>query len=359
MTAKAKPTDEEFLTLQEIYSKAKKNLKPQIFDYFAGGADSEATLRRNQEAMSHFEFRPRLLRGLSAIDTNTTFLGIPLDVPVMIAPMASLGLIHPKADMLMARAAASVGTLHWLSTRTSLAPEDVAANAPNSLIFQLFWRGDNKWCENLINRIEAIGFRAIALTVDTPMYGRRERDLHNRFNHRKLPHGIQMPMDRSLREATLTWKDVSWLRRKTKLPFILKGIQTTEDAKLAVEHGVDCIYVSNHGGRQLDFAPPTIEILSEIADVVSKRSEIIVDSGFERGTDILKALALGAKAVLIGKLAAWGLAASGEEGVVRTLEILKLELMTTMANVGCGNITEVKPHFLGHTCMRPDKAPWL
>ncbi len=355
MSGKTKLIGEEFLTLREIYHKAKKILKPAVFDYFAGGADSETTLRRNQEAIGHFEFRPRMLRDVSAIDTKTTFLGIPLTIPVMVAPMASLGLIHRQADILMARAAARIGTLHWLSTRTSLALEDVIASAPDSLIFQLYWRGDNKWCEDLIDRIETLGFKALALTVDAPMYGRRERDLHNRFNHRTLPRSIKMPMDRSLREATLTWKDVSWLRRKTKLPLILKGIQTTEDAKLAVEHGIDCIYVSNHGGRQLDFAVPAIEILAEIAGVVKKRSEIIVDSGFERGSDVLKALALGAKAVLIGKLATWGLAVGGEKGVLRTLELLKLELITTMANIGCKSISEVKPYFLRQTCFRPDK----
>lgn len=346
MITKVKPTSEEFLTLKEIYLRAKENLKPQIFDYFAGGADSETTLRQNQEAMSHFNFRTRILQDVSTIDTNTTFLGIPLAIPVMIAPMASLGLINNKADILMAKATARMGTLHWLSTRTSIALEDVVAAAPDSVVFQLYWRGDNKWCENLINLIEKLGFRAIALTVDAPMYGRRERDLHNRFNHRILSHAIQIPMDRTLRESTLTWKDVSWLKKKTKLPLILKGIQTPEDAKLALEHGVDCIYISNHGGRQLDFAPPTIEIISEIVNVVKKRSEIIVDSGFERGTDILKALALGAKAVLIGKLAAWGIAAAGEEGVIRTLELLKLELITTMANLGCKNISEINSHFL-------------
>ncbi len=346
MKTKTKPAGEKFLTLSEIYNQAKKNLKPEIYDYFAGGSDSETTLRRNREAMSHFEFHPRLLRGIKRIDTTTKFLGIPLDIPVMIAPMASLGFIHPKADIPVARAAAHAGTLHWLSTRTSISPEEVAKSAPNSLIFQLYWRGDNQWCESLVNRVEALGFRAIALTIDIPMYGRRERDLHNRFNHRALPAGIHMPLDRSFREAELTWKDVLWLKRETKLPLIIKGIQSVEDAKLAVEHGVDCIHISNHGGRQLDFAPPTIEIISEIARVVKKRSEIIVDSGFERGSDVLKALALGAGAVLIGKLAAWGLAAGGEKGVIRTLELLKSELVTTMANVGCASIAETKPDLL-------------
>src|SRR5581483_2773555 len=257
----------EFFTLSEVYQTAKDNLTKEVWDYFAGGADSETTLRRNSSAMGHFEFRPRVLRGVGTIDISTTFLGLPLQLPIMMAPMASLYLIDREGDLAMARAASAFGTIHWLSTRTAYTPEAVikAANgAP--LIFQLFWRGDNNWCKNLVKRVEALGFKAVALTVDTPVYGRRERDLLNRFNHRKIPQGIEVPMDRTLHEATLTWKDVAWLRRTTKLPLIIKGIQSFEDARLAIEHGANAIYVSNHGGRQLDYAPATIEILAEIVE---------------------------------------------------------------------------------------------
>lgn len=347
---KEKRKTKEFVTLNEIYKEAKKNLAKEIWDYFAGGADTETTLRRNREAMGHFEFRPRVLRGLSTIDTSTTFLGLPISMPVMLAPMASLALIDEKGDLAMAQAASRVNTIHWVTTRTAHTPEDVAKIALSPLIFQLFWRGDNRWCKNLIERIEVLGFRGLALTVDTPFYGRRERDLENRFNHRTIPRGIEMPMDRSLREAALTWKDVDWLKRATKLPLIIKGIQSVEDALLALKHGASAVYVSNHGGRQLDFAPATIEILPEIVEALKGRIEVIVDGGFQRGTDILKALALGAKAVCIGKPAAWGLAAAGEEGVVRTLELLGIELRTSMANAGMAKISDITPDLVRRVC---------
>lgn len=342
-----------FVTLSQIYRVAKEHLSKEVWDYFAGGADSETTLRRNQEAMGHFEFRPRILRGLGTIDTSTTFLSLPISLPVMIAPMASLYLIDKDGDLAMARAAHRAKTIHWFTTRTAHTPEDVAKAAGGPLIFQLFWRGDNAWCERLIRRVEAFGFKGLALTVDTPMYGRRERDLENRFNHRTIPRGIKVPMDRSLREATLTWKDVAWLKRTTKLPLILKGIQGVEDAALAVEHGIAAVYVSNHGGRQLDYAPATIEILSEIVEAVKGRAEVVIDGGFQRGTDVLKALALGAKAVLIGKAAAWGLATAGEEGVARTLELFGVELRSAMANAGVGKIADITQKLVRRVCIYP------
>jgi len=348
---KRKENAKEFVTLGEIYHEAKRNLRKEVWDYFAGGADSETTLRRNQEAMAHFEFRPRVLRGLRDIDISTTFLGLPISLPIMIAPIASLYLIDKQGDLAMAKAAARVKTIHWLTTRTAQTPESVAKSLNTSLIFQLFWRGDNKWCRNLVRRIEDLGFKALAITVDTPMYGRRERDLENRFNHRTIPRGIDVPMNRAIRELTLAWKDVAWLRRITRLPLIIKGIQCQEDARLAIEHGVDCVYVSNHGGRQLDYAAPTIEILAEIVDTVGGKAEVIVDGGFQRGTDVLKALAFGAKAICIGKAAAWGLAVGGEEGVVRTLELFGIELKTAMANVGVGKIADITPKLVRKACI--------
>lgn len=333
---------EEFLTLAEIRRNAEKKLPREIWDYISGGSDTETTLRKNTSAMKHYEFIPKVLQNVSNIDTSTNFLKIPLALPVMIAPMASLHLIHSDGDLAMARAAGRMGTIHWLSTRTAYMPEDVQLASSGPLIFQLFFRGTNDWCEKLITKIEKLGYKALALTVDTPAYGRRERDLENRYNHRTGPRGIELPMDRNFREASLTWKDVDWLRKKTKLPFILKGIQNIEDAKLAVEHGVDAIYISNHGGRQLDYAPATIELLDEVVRKIGKKTEVIVDSGFTRGTDILKAIALGAKAVCIGKVAAWGLAA-GEEGVVQTLKLIDMEMRIAMANTGRAKIRDITP----------------
>ncbi len=342
---------QQFMTLPEVRRAAQRNLPREVWDYVSGGAETETTLRRNKRAMSHYVFRPRVLRDVSQIDISTTFLGIPLALPVMTAPMGSLGLVHPEGDVAMARATGRMGTIHWMSTMTASVPEEVAAASEGPVIFQLYFRGDNTWGEEVIRRIEAAGFRGLALTVDSSAYGRRERDIERRYDPRGTgSRALNPPMDRGQRQATLTWKDVEWLQRTTTLPLILKGIQCAEDARLAVEHGVPCVYVSNHGGRQLDHAPATIEVLAEIADAVAGRAEIVIDSGFQRGTDVLKALALGARAVCIGKAAAWGLAAAGDEGVARTLELFALELRIAMANTGQARLADVGPELVRRVC---------
>jgi len=342
---------QQFMTLPEVRRAAQRNLPREVWDYVSGGAETETTLRRNKRAMSHYVFRPRVLRDVSQIDISTTFLGMPLALPVMTAPMGSLGLVHPEGDVAMARATGRMGTIHWMSTMTASVPEEVAAASEGPVIFQLYFRGDNTWGEEVIRRIEAAGFRGLALTVDSSAYGRRERDIERRYDPRGTgSRALNPPMDRGQRQATLTWKDVEWLQRTTTLPLILKGIQCAEDARLAVEHGVPCVYVSNHGGRQLDHAPATIEVLAEIADAVAGRAEIVIDSGFQRGTDVLKALALGARAVCIGKAAAWGLAAAGDEGVARTLELFALELRIAMANTGQARLADVGPELVRRVC---------
>ncbi|MBX5489901.1 MAG: alpha-hydroxy-acid oxidizing protein [Chloroflexi bacterium] len=342
---------QSFLTLPELRRAAKRSLPPEVWDYVSGGAESETTLRRNRRALQHYQFRPRVLRDVHDIDLSTSFLGIPLRLPVMIAPMGSMYLVHPEGDVALARAAAQVGSVHWLSTMTHSAPEDVAAAAEGRVIFQLYFRGDNAWAEELIRRIEAAGFRALALTVDSAMYGRRERDLERRYDPRGVGNRVlNVPLDRGLRQTKLSWADVEWLKKTTHLPLILKGIQCAEDARLAAEHEVAAVYVSNHGGRQLDHAPASIEILAECVEAVAGRAEVIVDSGFQRGTDVLKALALGARAVCVGKLAAWGLGAAGAEGAARTLEILATELRVAMANCGVRRLTELTPALVRRVC---------
>jgi glycolate oxidase len=340
----------EFMTLPEIRRAGLANVPRPVWDYASGGAESETTLRRNRRAMSHYVFRPRVLRDVSQIDTSTTFLRMPLALPVMIAPMGSLCLLHPDGDVAMARAAGRLGTIHWLSTMTASTPEEVAAAATGPLIFQLYFRGSNEWAERLFRQVEAAGFRALALTVDSAAYGRRERDIERRIDFRDHPHGIDVPMERGRRQATLTWKDVEWLQQATPLPLILKGVECAEDARLAVEHGVAAVYVSNHGGRQLDHAPAPIETVAEVVDAVAGRAEIVVDGGFQRGTDVLKAIALGARAVCVGKAAAWGLAAAGEEGVARTLELIGLELRIAMANTGQARLADVGPALVRRVC---------
>jgi isopentenyl diphosphate isomerase/L-lactate dehydrogenase-like FMN-dependent dehydrogenase len=340
----------EFLTLPEIRRAGLRNVPREVWDYASGGAETETTLRRNRRAMSDYVFRPRVLRDVSHIDLSTTFLGLPLALPVMIAPMGSLCLLHPDGDVAMARAAGRVGSIHWMSTMTASTAEDVAQAATGPLVFQLYFRGSNEWAEALFRRVEGAGFQALALTVDSAAYGRRERDIERRIDFRDHPRGLDVPMERGRRQATLTWEDVEWLQQATPLPLILKGIQSPDDARLAVEHGVKAIYVSNHGGRQLDHAPAPIEVLAEVAQAVAGRAEIVVDGGFQRGTDVLKALALGARAVCLGKAAAWGLAAAGEEGVVRTLELFDLELRIAMANTGQARLAEVGPDLVRRVC---------
>jgi isopentenyl diphosphate isomerase/L-lactate dehydrogenase-like FMN-dependent dehydrogenase len=340
---------EQFVTLGEIRRAARRTLEPGVWDYASGGAETESTLRRNRRAMSHYVFRPRVLRDVSQIDTTTTFLGMPLALPIMIAPMGSTQLFHPDGDLALTRAAGRMGTIHWMSTVGAYTPEELAAVATGPLIFQLYFWGGYDWGEEVIRRVEAAGFRALCFTVDVPAYGRRERDLHNRFNPRGASRAIEVERDYR-RIASLTWDDVDWLKRTTRLPLIVKGITTPEDAVLAVEHGVEAVYVSNHGGRQLDHAPAPIEVLAEIADAVAGRAEIVVDGGFQRGTDVLKAVALGARAVGLGKIAAWGLGAAGEEGVYRTLELLALELRIAMANTGCPALADVTPALVRRAC---------
>jgi isopentenyl diphosphate isomerase/L-lactate dehydrogenase-like FMN-dependent dehydrogenase len=339
----------EFMTLPELRQAARAALAPDVWDYVAGGADSEATLRNNRRAMSRYVFRPRVLRDVSQVDTTTTFLGMPLALPIMTAPMGSLYQVHPDGDLAMARAAGRMGTVHWLTTMSASTPEEVSAAASGPLVYQLYFRGDYAWAESLIRRVEAAGFRALALTVDNAAYGRRERDIGRRRDSRDHPSGLDLPAGRG-RMGALTWEDVDWLRATTRLPLIVKGIQDPTDARLAAEHGVAAVHLSNHGGRNLDYSPAPIEILAESVVAVAGRAEVIVDGGFQRGTDVLKAVALGARAVVIGKTAAWGLGAAGAAGVVRTLELLGLELRIAMANTGQARLAEVGPALVRRAC---------
>lgn len=342
----------EFMTLPEVRRAALRNIAPDAWDYLAGGAESETTLRRNRRAFGHLQFRPRVLRDVSQVDTSTTFLGAPLTLPVMTAPMGSTHLFHPDGDLALARAAGRMGTMHWQSTVCVHSPEDVIAAASGPLVFQLYFWGDRPWAAELLARVEAAGFHAVAVTVDLAAYGRRERDLEKRYDPRAAQRAIPIMRD-PVRQAQLSWDDVDWLRSTIGLPLILKGIETAEDARLAVEHGVAVIHVSNHGGRQLDHAPAPIETLPEVVEAVEGRAEVVMDGGIQRGTDVLKALALGARAVLIGKLAGFGLGAAGEEGVARTLELLGLELRIAMANTGQARIGEIGPELVRRVCTVP------
>lgn len=322
---------------------AQISLKPDIWDYFYGGSGDEITLKENISAFERIKLLPRVLRDVRSVNMETTVQGTAISFPVIIAPTAFHSMAHPEGECATMHAAGKSGTVMVVSTFATRRLEEIASNALVSPWFQVYVYHDIELTGALVHRAQAAGYRAIVLTVDTPRLGKRERDRRNGFILPKNLHianidplliaGEYLP-----EPAVITWESVSWLRSQTSLPIILKGIMTPEDALLALDHGVNGIIVSNHGGRQLDGTVATIDALPHICRAVAGRCEIYVDGGIRRGTDILKALALGARAVLIGRPAIWGLAADGSEGVQKVLEILRDELELTMALAGCPNL---------------------
>jgi isopentenyl diphosphate isomerase/L-lactate dehydrogenase-like FMN-dependent dehydrogenase len=325
-----------FATIAEVIEAARARLDPDVWDYSAGGAGTEATLRRNRTALDALALEPRVLRDVSRRTTETTFLGLPLALPVMLAPVGTISLFDAGGAATCARAAARAGTAAFVGLLSVPSLEKVAAAADGPLVFQLYVRGDRDWTAALVDRAEAAGYAALCLTVDSAVDGRRDRDLRNRFDRsgRQERPNLGSAYARRHLQATLTWDDVEWLTGRTRLPVVLKGVTGAADARAAADAGVAGIVVSNHGGRQLDHQLSTIEALDRVLDAVGDRVEVAVDSGFERGTDVVKALALGARAVLIGKLQCWALAAGGEAALVDTLALLRDEILTTLALLG-------------------------
>ncbi|MEW6301502.1 MAG: alpha-hydroxy acid oxidase [Thermodesulfobacteriota bacterium] len=338
---------ERFMTLPEFRRTAKRILPPGPWCYGAGGAETETTLRRNRRAIQRLAIRQRVLVDVRQVDLRTTFLGIELPMPVAIAPMGGLIIFHPQGDCEMARGAGPSGTLAVVSGVTGWSVEEVARAAGGPLLFQLYFGGPRSWVKELLGRVELAGYRAVCLTVDLQVYGRRERDLLQRFDPRAAracaPNPSPPDMDY---QARLTWDDVAWLQSILSIPVGLKGIMTAEDARRAVEMGVQVIWVSNHGGRQLDHGQATIDVLPEIVNAVAGRAEIIIDGGFARGTDVVKALALGAKVVAMGRTMLWGLAVGGAAGVNRTLELLREEIATTLALCGQPSVRGLTPELI-------------
>lgn len=354
------------INLFEIEQLARERLPAMARDYYASGANDEITLRRNREAFDRMDLWYRVLVDVAGRDTTTTVLGEPLSLPVLVAPTAFHKLAHEEGETATARAASAAGTVMVNSTLSNTAVEDVVAAASGPVWFQLYVYRDREATRALVERAEAAGCSALVLTVDAPLLGRRERDVRNRF---RLPDDLRienlfaqgmgtMPAEHegsglaayfaTLLDPSLTWKDVEWLRSITSLPVVIKGLVRPDDAHRAVDHGASAIVVSNHGARQLDTSPATLDALPGVVEAVDDRVEVLIDGGVRRGTDVLKALALGARAVLVGRPILWGLAVGGEQGAARVLQLLHDELDLALALSGCTSVNDIGRNLVGH-----------
>jgi glycolate oxidase len=324
-----------FVSLQEIVMAARRNLPQYLWDHLSGGADSETTLLRNRQALDSLALRQRVLVDVRAIDISTTLLGRKLASPVFLAPVGGfVGYAHPEGARNVARAAVAHGTTAFISTAAKPSIEAAAEAVDEPLIFQLYVRSDRKWVEDILDHAKAAGYRALCVCVDRNYYGRRERDIIARA---RVHEGFGDPSF----QMALNWNDLAWMKERMKVPLILKGIATAEDARLAVEHGADVVYVSNHGGRQLDHAQGTIEVLPEVVAAVNGRAEVLWDGGVQRGTDVIKGLCLGARAVGVGKMLGWALAAGAQAGLKRMLELMDVEIRTALGLMGVTSLSQL------------------
>lgn len=349
----------DLISVFDYETAAREKLSAMAYDYYRGGSFDEITLRESHQAYDRLRLRYRVLRDVSERDLSTEVLGQSISMPVLIAPTAFHQLAHPEGEVATARAAAGAGTIMIVSTLSNRSIEEIAEATEGPLWFQLYVYRDRQTTARLIERAEAAGCTALVLTVDAQVWATRERDVRNRFH---LPEGLPvanlMPAGLddirasdtdsglaqyvvSLFDPTLAWSDVEWLAETSELPIVIKGIVHPDDARLAVEHGAAAIIVSNHGGRQLDTSVSTVEALPAVADAVGGRIPVLVDGGVRRGTDVVKALALGARGVLVGRPVLWGLAVDGEGGVAAVLEILRKELDVALGLCGCRVCAEV------------------
>jgi isopentenyl diphosphate isomerase/L-lactate dehydrogenase-like FMN-dependent dehydrogenase len=344
--------DLQYAVLHEFVAPAKRNLSKGSWDYLMGGAETETTLARNRLALDSLAFRPRVLRNVEQVSTSARVLGQKVELPVILAPIGSLQDFAPGGGVTPTLAAAKFGALHMLSSACAPGLEAVAQSVDYPKIFQLYVRGDVGWVDDFVSRAIANKYVALCLTVDLDYYGRRERDLAKRY---LTTSRRSRPADHF--QARFSWDEVARLKAKFKIPFILKGIATAEDARIALEHGIEGIYVSNHGGRQLDHGKGSMQVLPEVVEAVAGRAEIIVDGGFLRGTDIVKALALGANAVGLGRLQGLALGAAGEAGVVRMLELLQDEATRCLGLLGVTSFADLNPSYVAK--VEPLGRSWL
>jgi L-lactate dehydrogenase (cytochrome) len=369
------------VNIADLRERARRRLPGLVFDYIDGGAEDEVTMTRNSTAFSELTFRPRQCVPVPACDLTTTVLGTKVAVPFLLAPVGNCRSFYPQGDAHAARAAHAAGTVYTLSTFSGTRLEDVRAATPGPLWYQLYTPGGRDVAEAAIARAKAAGYTALVVTIDTPVAGMRERDVrrgvvpivngrfieslpflwqfasHPRwvwdflmdgaprvFPNVMLPGTGPMPsgdVATILEKTIVRWQDLRWMRDAWQGPMAVKGVHTAEDARCAVDAGADALIVSNHGGRQLDGAPASIRALPEVVEAVNGRIEVLMDSGIRRGGDIVKALSLGAKAVLIGRAYAYGLGAAGGPGVARAIEILRTDLVRTMRLLGCDAVSSL------------------
>ncbi|CAI5521680.1 unnamed protein product [Closterium sp. Naga37s-1] len=359
MAAPASNPSNTVTNISEFQCLAKEKLPKQAYDYYASGAEDQWTLAENRNAFERIRFRPRILIDVSSVDTTTSVLGHRISMPIMLAPTAFQRMAHPEGELATARAAAKFDTAMVLSSWATSSVEEVASVGPGLRFFQLYVYKDRQVVEQLVRRAERAGFKAIALTVDTPRLGRREADIKNRFvlpPHLTLKNfeGLNLgSMDKSQEsglssyvagqiDRSLSWKDIAWLKSITSLPILVKGVITAEDAEISIEYGAAGIIVSNHGARQLDYVSATICALEEVVKAARGRVPVFLDGGVRRGTDVLKALALGAAGVFVGRPVPFALAVDGQAGVEKLLGILKDEFELALALAGCTRVADIK-----------------
>jgi len=353
------------LNLYELEKLAKERLPEAVWDYYSSGASDEVTLRENRAAFERIPLFYRVLVDVSQRELSLELFGAPCSMPILLAPTAFHRLAHAEGELASVRAAGSAGVPMVLSTLSNTRIEDVTAASSGAVWFQLYVYRDRGATAGLVARAEAAGCRAIVVTVDAPLLGRRERDVRNRFQlpdglsiENMLPEGLgDLPRGvtdsglaayfAALLDPSLNFRDIEWLCSITRLPVLVKGIVRADDAVRAVQHGASGIVVSNHGGRQLDTSPATVDALPAVVDAVADRAEVLLDGGIRRGTDVIKALALGARAVLVGRPVLWGLAVDGQKGVEHVLELLRAELDLGLALVGCPRISELSRDLVG------------
>lgn len=320
---------ERFQTLHEIIAAARLSLSQNLWDYVVGGTATETTVRRNRSALDRIGFRPRVLTDVSHVDTSADFLGHRIRMPVALAPVGGLEQLGAQGGITVAQAAGNAGVPFFISSVSEAGLEGTAEAASGCKIFQLYVRGDEGFVDDHARRAMDAGYDAFCITVDSSIYSRRERDIANRFAKPWRARSAGMEF-----QASLRWSDIERFKRTHRCKLILKGIATAEDANRACEIGVDGIYVSNHGGRQLDHGAGSLDVLPEIAEAVNRRALVIVDGGVSRGTDVVKAIALGADLVGLGRLYVYGLAAAGADGIARVIELLEEEVVECLGLLG-------------------------